>query len=391
MITLYTNTEVSIFDMSSVSHSDTFDQLNVLVCGGGDSGGSGGGYVQQPTNTTTTQTSSPPAYAEPFFKEAAQRAQGLYYSSPGAFPGSSYVPYNSLQTQGLSNAIQAAQKPSQVNPLALNAVQNQLTQAPPGQDALKGMLGVLPQYSQAMTNTGAGGLTNTASGAYLNSNPYLDATFNQAADSITKQFNNSVLPGISSQFAGAGRLGSGGQFNATQQAAYGLGNQLNNLATNIYGGNYAAERQNQIGAQNSLLQGGQAAAQATTNAASALSSTNSNNFDNTAKAAIIGQSLEQEPMNRAMQLSSLGDVQRSRAQDSLAGQMSDYYKQQDAAQQNLSQYLANLAGASGSYGAITGNQQGMQYAPMQATSGSSVMGGIGTGLSLLGMATGGYK
>lgn len=71
--------------------------------------------------------------------------------------------------------------------------------------------------------------TNTLNGGFLGSNPYLDATFNKAALATQNQ--------LASQFAGSGR---------NIDASEGLrSQQLNDLATQIYGGNYQAERDRQ--------------------------------------------------------------------------------------------------------------------------------------------------
>lgn len=68
-------------------------------------------------------------------------------------------------------------------------------------------------------------------GKYLdpNSNPYLASTFNQAANAVQNR--------VASQFGQAGR---------NLEASIPVQNdQMNQLATQIYGGNYQAERQNQ--------------------------------------------------------------------------------------------------------------------------------------------------
>lgn len=74
-------------------------------------------------------------------------------------------------------------------------------------------------------------LLGTLRGDYLNANPYLDQTFQQAA--------RGIVPNINSTFSLAGRYGS----NAHQTA---LGSGLADLATNIYGGNYQQERGRQM-------------------------------------------------------------------------------------------------------------------------------------------------
>ena len=73
-------------------------------------------------------------------------------------------------------------------------------------------------------------LFREATGQYLNANPYLDSMFNQAADQVTNRFH--------SAFGGAGRFGSP----AHQRELTG---GLADMATNIYGANYAQERDRQ--------------------------------------------------------------------------------------------------------------------------------------------------
>lgn len=71
---------------------------------------------------------------------------------------------------------------------------------------------------------------NTLAGGFLGSNPYLDQTFNRAALQTQNQ--------LASQFAGSGR---------NIDASQGLrSQQLNDLATGIYGGAYDQERNRQM-------------------------------------------------------------------------------------------------------------------------------------------------
>lgn len=72
-------------------------------------------------------------------------------------------------------------------------------------------------------------LGKTLKGDFLNSNPYLDQTFNRAAD-LTKGR-------LDSEFAGSGR-NLGASYPARSE-------ELQTLSSNIYGGNYQAERDRQ--------------------------------------------------------------------------------------------------------------------------------------------------
>jgi hypothetical protein len=89
---------------------------------------------------------------------------------------------------------------------------------------------------------------STIRGDRFNSNPYLDATYNRAAEGVTRQFNRSVLPNLESRFAGAGRMDSGAYMNTLNEAGRGLAGELSGMATNIYGGDYTRERDRQMSA-----------------------------------------------------------------------------------------------------------------------------------------------
>ncbi len=108
-------------------------------------------------------------------------------------------------------------------------------------------------YDQALQRAGTGsGAVSAAegvnrrelSGEFLDpaSNPYLEDTFNTAADAVTERYNRTVIPGIESRFAGAGQSRSGQLGGARRIANEGLGDSLSDLATNIYGGNFQRER-----------------------------------------------------------------------------------------------------------------------------------------------------
>lgn len=102
--------------------------------------------------------------------------------------------------------------------------------------AAQGLGGMVDAYNTTpngvapVTQAGNQYMLDVIGGDYLNSNPYLDAMFNKAAGKVGAQVN--------SQFSSAGRYGSGAHTGV-------LGESIGNLATDIYGRNYATERQNQ--------------------------------------------------------------------------------------------------------------------------------------------------
>jgi hypothetical protein len=152
-----------------------------------------------------TQRTEPPKYQLPFLQHGTEQARQLY----------------DWQQQDPSRIV-AGQNGSTIDALRRTA-----DMARDG-NGITGAAGSLAQQ--------------TLNGDFLNANPYLDQTFNRAALATQNQ--------LASQFAGAGRnIG----------ASEGLrSQQLNDLATQIYGGNYANERaiqQQTLGMSPGLAQG----------------------------------------------------------------------------------------------------------------------------------------
>ncbi len=174
--------------------------------------GSGGG----PSNTTVTNQVQLPFWAQPY---AAQFLSDVgKYVNQGLASG---YPFPPEQVYGFT--------PDQLTGMSLAK-----------QSALGGAHNLL---APTLANVEA-----TQSGRYLlpQSNPYLEQTYNAAAAPVVQQFRDATEPGIQAEFARAGSFGGSAQNQAESIAQQNLGNTLQNLATNIYGGNYEAERQNQI-------------------------------------------------------------------------------------------------------------------------------------------------
>jgi len=119
---------------------------------------------------------------------------------------------------------------------------------------------VQPYQSQLGYNAATAGANNPAmgllgqqaSGAYLNSNPYLDSMFGSASDAVTRGYQTATAPRTQSSYAAAGRYGSPSLSNAVSQNEQNLGKTLGNMAADIYGTNYGRERQLQNAATETL-------------------------------------------------------------------------------------------------------------------------------------------
>lgn len=172
---------------------------------GGGKGGSSG-------NTTTVQKADPWSGIQPELLQAAHDTQNLYKTGQlkqNYFPGSTVA-----------------------------------SQSPWTQQA-QGMLANRALSGSPVNNAASGLLTDTLNGKYLdpNSDPYLDATYNKAAQAVTGSVN--------SAFGQGGRYGSG-----LNQLT--LGKALGDTATSIYGQNYQDERNRQ---QQGILEAPQTANQ----------------------------------------------------------------------------------------------------------------------------------
>lgn len=150
-----------------------------------------------PSNTTTTSVQQLPAWLNNANTFGASQAQNLYNQGGATYyPGNTVAPFSPMQEQYFSGVENLANQGSPVE----NASTNQTTQ--------------------------------TLNGAYLNpsSNPYLQDTFNSAANAVQQR--------LGSEYASQGRNPS---MSLGAQA-----DEMNQLATQIYGGNYANERANQM-------------------------------------------------------------------------------------------------------------------------------------------------
>lgn len=153
---------------------------------------SGGGT---PSNTTTTTVQQLPDWLNSANTYGAQQAQSLYGTGgPAYYPGNTVAPFSPLQEKYFTGEQNLASNGTPT----MNAANNFATQ--------------------------------TLNGSYLNpsSNPYLQSTFNNAANAVQQK--------VGSEFAGDGR---------NPEASVGVQNdQMNQLANQIYGGNYQNQMDN---------------------------------------------------------------------------------------------------------------------------------------------------
>lgn len=190
------------------------------------------GSSSQPS--TTTQVTEPPAFIKPYMQYGAQQAKDLYQTGgPQYYPGNTVVPFSSQTEQALGLTEQRALNGSPV----VNAAQDYATRTLAGDPTSQFGGASNPWATQANPYGSASNPYANAANPYgSDTNPYLDATFNRAADSVQQR--------LQSGFAGSGR-----NIEAARPAA---ADELNDLATRIYGGAYDAERNRQLQYQQQL-------------------------------------------------------------------------------------------------------------------------------------------
>jgi hypothetical protein len=266
--------------------------------------GSGG-----PSNTTSTSTSSLPGYvkywgqqllntAGPYYLDNLQMPASLNQQTAGFNPTQNAA-FGDIAGQtggamGLANtgggflqSLLGGNPNAAVAPY-LSGAEKALSGV---QGSLGGVQGTLGGVNRALSSLTPGSYTGTTpqsnayinaqlSGKYLNpeTNPWLKGTYNEAAKDVTTNYQNAVAPSLMAEGemaagGGPGALASGSGFNQQQWInQYGLGQNLGNLATNIYGGAYEQGVQNQLSAAGMANEAAQAGAQE--NISSALGAAN---------------------------------------------------------------------------------------------------------------------
>lgn len=208
---------------------------------------------------TITQTTTNPVSTSqlPYLESGWETAQGLASSNPYQYyPGATMAPYNPAISEGYNDIISTGQS---IDDLLLPLANSIFGSAASGGSSIYAS----PSYEGLLaladgTALSTSELNKTASGEYLNSNPYLDEMFGSAADAVTQAYQTATAPNTAANFAGAGRYGSGAMANAVSQNESDLARQLGDMSAQIYGTNYQAERARQDAAAQALamIQGG---------------------------------------------------------------------------------------------------------------------------------------
>lgn len=310
-------------------------------------------------STRQTTTTEPPAFIRPYMEYGAEQSRALYETGgPQYYQGNTVVPFAPQTETALGLTEQRALQGSPVVGAAQNYATRTLNASPSSQFGSAG-------------NPWATGSNPYGSG----SNPYLDATFNRAADSVQNR--------IQSGFAGAGRNIDAGRPVAAQE--------LNDLAAQIYGGDYAAERNRQLAyGQQQLGIGAQGYESERDRMAQDLERQRSMQF---AAAGLAPQLANQDYVD-INALQGVGGQVEDLTGRLMEDQAARWDFSQNAPQINLDNYLARVTGAypgqnatqttptyrnrtAGALGgAMTGAQLGSQVYPGWGTAIGAIAGGL---------------
>lgn len=224
------------------------------------------------SKNTTQQSSTSTPYGSQYLDYGLGQAQNLYQNfNPTTF-GSTVAGMDPYQHMALQGIAQRAMSGSPLEAAAQNTALAGMGAQSPALGFLTGQMynpqsgaGVAAPFAYGdiaaaqAPNPAAAGLANTASGAYLNSNPYLDQMFGAQSDAIGRAYSEITAPTTAANFSLSGRLRGGND----QTGAYGsqvgrneaeLMRGLGNIGANVYGQNYAQERGMQEAAQRDMGQ-----------------------------------------------------------------------------------------------------------------------------------------
>ena len=331
-------------------------------------------------NTTTVQNADPWGPSQPYrIRGFEQALQNLQSGGPQFYPGQTYVPFSGQTEAALGGMENRAMYGSPVEGSMQNWVTNTLNNPIGGQqrDFLSGLMGQGPQSFSGYDvkgnlTSGLGAdvqsqLSRTLQGDYLNSNPYLDKTYDRALEG--------VLPGLNATFGGAGRSGSGVH-------AMSAGKASSDLANQIYGGNYQMERGRMMqaagmGSQDDLARRNmdQNAYQFNQNLGlgaagelNRLAGIQGTIQQGAAGMAPTAAGLDWQNLDR---LASVGGAREGQAGRELQDSMDRWNWEQGAPDRNLANYIAAIQGNFG--GTTTTEQQGADGNPYM----SALGGGLG--------------
>lgn len=163
----------------------------------------------------------PPSYVIPYSKQMLETAGDLSQSPYSPYGGQRIADFSNFQNLGF------------------------------------GMVGDQAGWGQGLTGQGVGQLSSTIGGDYLQGNPYLDAMIGQAQGDLADQYRYATAPANMAMASRSGSLDNSGVAGKDMMDRFSLMRAMGDVENQMRYGNYAQERQNQLGAVGQALGYGQ--------------------------------------------------------------------------------------------------------------------------------------
>ncbi|MFN3169296.1 MAG: hypothetical protein ACE37E_01230 [Hyphomicrobiales bacterium] len=304
---------------------------------------------------TQTNNQEPWSAAQPFLKDVIGQGQSAFGDGDfrmDPYPESTVVDYSAPTQQAMGRMQALGEQGSPIFGNAIGAA-NDIIVGNGMQAGQQGAADTFGRVSQGgyrpESAMGIRGMMDTASGAYMNSNPFLDQVISDTGNDIREQLDES--------FGSAGRYGSGAHAGAVVD-------QVGQMASQLRYGDHGQERANMIGAQSQLVGAGQGQDQIAMGGASGL-----NDLYRGATADMLGAA-QMAPNLFAAQtmpddmLMQVGNMQEDLSGRQLQDKINRHNQSQSARFDELSRAMA-LAGGAGQMG---GTSSGQVLAPDQSPS-----------------------
>lgn len=318
------------------------------------------------TNTVTRTELDPTM--RPYVEYGLQEAQNLYRQGdlPSFYPGQTYIgPSETTQA-----AMQMAQdRASAGSPLVRGAQQTAGALQTAMNPALGGFADI---FNRGMFNPAMQYAQQTASGAYLNGNPFFQGAFNPAARAAEQQYSN-AMQGVASQASQAGRYGSNAMGQLQDRATGAFAQSLTDTAGRLAFDNYSQERARQEAAIGQMGAMSNMGLQNQLSAMSGMAGTAAQDYARQLQAAGMAPALAGQDYADIQRLMDLGQTQESYQEMALTDAMNRFNFEQMQPYNNLQSYLSSAYGA----------PQGMQTTqPIYRNQFGSAIGGGLTGYAL---------
>lgn len=327
------------------------------------SGGSSGGG-----SSTTTQEL--PAWAQPYAQQILEQGAALSQQDIPQYGGQTVAGLSDLQNQYLS-ALGGLGTGSNTG-AASSYLQNLFANG--------------SNVGVDTNNPYANQTTSVGTNPYIGQNPYLAQQVSNAQQQTADAYKTGTASQTMAQFRNAGAFGGSAQQQYTDQQNQQLGNQLGQIATNMYGQDYANTQQlAQQGINNQLsasLADASRNAQYTLGGQQLAQQGNQYNMQNMLSALGQAGSLDTSNLANLQAILQGGTLQQTQGQNELNAQYQQWYNNAMQPYQQLGILQNALSGAMGA------GAQGVTTTTQQQGSGSTmgnIFGGITSGLGLLGM------